>query len=71
MGVKRFVQHESYVSHIHDYDFSLLELDQALSYSDTVQAAKLPGVDDDEIKDGTLCFTSGWGNYFQFQFDAT
>lgn len=59
--VKRFVQHENYISHTHDFDYSLLKLDQSLNYSETIQAVTLPNAAD-SVEDGTLCMVSGWGS---------
>nr|AAT66249.1 trypsin precursor [Mayetiola destructor] len=59
--VKRIVQHKRYNSRNIDFDFSLLELEEAVSYTDSVQAVALP--DFGELTaDGTNCLVSGWGN---------
>ncbi|XP_029725054.2 trypsin 3A1 isoform X2 [Aedes albopictus] len=44
-----------------NYDFSLLELKEALKLSKAVQPISLPA-HDDSFEDGTLCEVSGWGN---------
>lgn len=44
-----------------NYDFSLLELKEALKLSKAVQPISLPA-HGDSFEDGTLCEVSGWGN---------
>ncbi|KFB35722.1 AGAP009966-PA-like protein [Anopheles sinensis] len=65
--VRRILQHPKQNSWS-DYDFSLLELDRTLNFSDSVQPVVLrrpPKEGDSEsqpLPDGTPCKVSGWGN---------
>ncbi|XP_050078335.1 trypsin-7-like [Anopheles maculipalpis] len=59
--VKRVVQHPRYDSSTIDYDYSLLELEEELTFSDVVQPITLPE-QDEAVMDGTMTIVSGWGN---------
>ncbi|KFB42844.1 trypsin [Anopheles sinensis] len=61
VAVKRVVMHPGYNSATIDYDFSLLELESEVTFSDSVQPVALPK-QDEEVEDGTLTTVSGWGN---------
>ncbi|XP_058461893.1 trypsin-4-like [Malaya genurostris] len=58
--VKRVLQHPQYNNDIIDYDFSLLELTEAVVLNKTFFAVDLPK-QDEPIIDGTLLQISGWG----------
>lgn len=58
--IKRSVRHPNNSFFRNDYDFSLLELDQSLSFNERIQPIALPDVDT-KIADGTMCRVSGWG----------
>lgn len=58
--VKRIVVHEDYNPRTIDFDFSLLELTEPLTFTDKIQAIDLPTADD-VIADGSNCWISGWG----------
>lgn len=61
VNVKRIVVHEDYNPRTIDFDYSLLELSEPLTFSDKVQPIELPTVDD-VLPDGSICVISGWGN---------
>lgn len=58
--MKKIIRHEKYNSSITDYDFTLLELAEPLTFSKSVQAIKLPS-EDIKIADGIEALVSGWG----------
>lgn len=58
--VKNYVVHPKYNGARFDFDFSLLELEDALEFNDSVQSVNLPN-EDFKISDGTMCEISGWG----------
>lgn len=58
--IKRIVQHKRYNSRTVDYDYSLLELSEPVTYTDVIQAVDLPPASL-TIPDGTDCIVSGWG----------
>lgn len=60
--IKKFIRHENYTLYPKpiDYDFALLELDEALNFTDKIQPIALPEVET-KIKDGTMILVSGWG----------
>lgn len=62
--VKRTIEHEKYSSSRHDYDYVLLELEEPLKFTKSIQAVALPekGV---AVPDGTTCLVSGWGMKFE------
>lgn len=65
VDVKRIVNHENYSASNVDFDFALVELAEVLNFTRRIQSIQLSGVDDN-IPDGALCRTSGWGNlYFE------
>uniref|UniRef100_A0A182QTY3 trypsin n=1 Tax=Anopheles farauti TaxID=69004 RepID=A0A182QTY3_9DIPT len=59
--VVRVVQHPNFDYSNIDYDYSLLELESELSFSDKVQPVSLPK-QDEKVNDGTMTTVSGWGN---------
>lgn len=59
--LKRYVQHAKYNPMITDFDYSLLELAEPLSFNKGIRAIGLPDADT-RISDGTMCRVSGWGN---------
>ncbi|XP_059611636.1 trypsin-1-like [Phlebotomus argentipes] len=59
--VKRIVQHPKYNPRTVDYDFSLLELEKPLKFSEVCQPIDLPEQDQD-VEDGAMLLVSGWGN---------
>lgn len=59
--VKTINQHPEFDYWTIDYDFSVLELEEDLEYSDKIAAIELPQ-QDEEVIDGILCFVTGWGN---------
>lgn len=60
INVKRFVQNPKFNVSIIDYDISLVELAEALTYTDDVQPIEL--VSSNAKDPNTLCLVSGWGN---------
>lgn len=58
--VKRIIQHQSYNPQTVDYDIALLELDQPVSSSNSIQTVTLPN-QNTKVADGTLCVVAGWG----------
>lgn len=54
------VQHNEFISSLHQYDFSLLQLAEPLTFSRRIQPIALP-TDDDIFNDGQFCSVSGWG----------
>lgn len=59
--VKTIIQHEKFDYFTIDFDFSLLELEQPLEFSDRIKAIALPE-QDEKVEDETLCLVTGWGN---------
>ncbi|XP_052899024.1 trypsin-1-like [Anopheles moucheti] len=59
--VAHVLQHPSYDGSTTDFDYSLLELKDELTFSDEVQPVALPE-QDEAVKDGTMTTVSGWGN---------
>lgn len=60
--LKNYVIHPKYNGLRLDYDFSLLELEDAIEFNDKVQPITLPN-QDLKIPDGTMCEISGWGEW--------
>lgn len=60
LKLNRFIQHESYKSPVHDFDYALLELTDSLNYTDKIQAVELPKILN--FIDERSCTVSGWGN---------
>lgn len=58
--LKRAIQHEKFDIKTVDYDFSLLELENKITFNVRVQPVGLPSASL-ELKDNTTCFVSGWG----------
>ncbi|XP_055325957.1 trypsin 5G1-like [Sitodiplosis mosellana] len=58
--VKKVYRHEKYNASITDFDFSLLELAEPLSFGDAVKPIALPS-EDIKIADGVEVLVSGWG----------
>lgn len=58
--VKQVIQNQRYSSRSLDYDVSLLELAEAVTFTDKVQSIELPP-SNARIPDGTKCLVSGWG----------
>lgn len=63
IGVKRIINHEKFNMIFPDYDFTLLELAEPLTFTDSIQPIALADADL-KIDDGTTCLISGWGIYF-------
>lgn len=61
MSVKRVVIHERWSFRTIDFDYSLLELSEPVTFSEQVQPIELPSVDE-VILDESACQVSGWGN---------
>lgn len=61
LKLKKYITHPKYVAAKFDFDFSLMELEKSLQFSDKIQAIDLPE-DDLKIADESLCEISGWGN---------
>ncbi|XP_053672127.1 trypsin-1-like isoform X2 [Anopheles nili] len=61
VAVERVVQHPSYDASTIDFDYSLLELESELSFSEEVTPVALPE-QDEAVEDGTMTTVSGWGN---------
>nr|P35037.5 RecName: Full=Trypsin-3; Flags: Precursor [Anopheles gambiae] len=59
--VARVLEHPNYDDSTIDYDFSLMELESELTFSDVVQPVSLPD-QDEAVEDGTMTIVSGWGN---------
>uniref|UniRef100_A0A3F2YXL9 trypsin n=1 Tax=Anopheles funestus TaxID=62324 RepID=A0A3F2YXL9_ANOFN len=59
--VARTLEHPNYDDNTIDYDYSLLELESELTFSDLVQPVALPE-QDEAVEDGTMTTVSGWGN---------
>lgn len=59
--VKRILEHENYKYPRHDYDIALLELDQPVNFSDSIQTVALAN-EKTNVPDGTPCVVTGWGN---------
>ncbi|XP_059607796.1 trypsin-1-like [Phlebotomus argentipes] len=58
--VKRSILHPEYERITINYDFSLLELEEPLQFSDVCQPIALPEQDQD-VEEGALLLVSGWG----------
>lgn len=61
LKLKKIIANENYNGQTVDYDFSLLELEESLTFSDGVRPIKLPN-EDIQIADGVEALVSGWGN---------
>lgn len=61
IALKRIVRHPKHNASIADFDFSLLELAEPLTFSDQIQPVPLPKANA-KIRDGTNVLVSGWGN---------
>uniref|UniRef100_A0A1Y9J0J4 trypsin n=1 Tax=Anopheles quadriannulatus TaxID=34691 RepID=A0A1Y9J0J4_ANOQN len=61
VGVLRTVEHPQYDGNTIDYDFSLMELETELTFSDLVQPVELPE-HEEPVEPGTMATVSGWGN---------
>lgn len=59
--VKKIIEHDKFDFFTIDFDFSLLELEKSLEFSNTIQAIALPE-HNEKVEDDTLCIVSGWGN---------
>ncbi|XP_055316131.1 trypsin-4-like [Sitodiplosis mosellana] len=58
--VKKVYQHEKYNPSITDFDFSLLELAEPLTFGNAIKSIALPN-EDIKIADGIDALVSGWG----------
>lgn len=70
--LKKYITHPKYDAGRFDYDFALLELDEALKSDERTQPIALPE-DDLKIPDGAMVEVSGWGKntetfLWKFQF---
>lgn len=61
IGVKQAIRHEKFDTLADDYDFAVLQLNKSIIFDATKQPIKLHDYGDD-ILDGTMAFTSGWGD---------
>ncbi|KAH8373213.1 hypothetical protein KR009_002519 [Drosophila setifemur] len=70
VNVKRILIHPSYGNFLHD--IGMIELEQALTFSNLIQAITLPdskvegsgeepGVEEEELPNGTPVYVAGWG----------
>ena len=59
--MKNVYRHEKYNASITDFDFSLLELADPLTFGKTINSIALPN-EDIKIVDGVDALVSGWGN---------
>lgn len=59
--IKTIHQHEKFDPYTIDFDYSILELENPISFDKTKQPVMLPKQDED-VKDGTNAVVSGWGN---------
>nr|ABM26904.1 trypsin 1 [Lutzomyia longipalpis] len=59
--VKKVHQHPLFNYQTVDYDFSLLELEESITFNSVRYPVRLPEKDDD-VYDGALLLVSGWGN---------
>lgn len=59
--VKKIYRHGKYKASLIDYDFTLLELAEPLTFNDSIQAIELASKDI-KIEDGTEALVTGWGN---------
>lgn len=58
--LKNYVNHPKFNAVTLDYDFSILELENALEFNDKVRSISLPN-ENLKIYDGTMCEISCWG----------
>lgn len=61
IDVARIVQHQNFSFFTIDYDFSLLELAESISFDSTRKPIKLPR-QGKQYPDDTPCLVTGWGN---------
>jgi len=61
IGVKQVIRHEKFDRAAIDYDYAVLQLNESISFDETKQPIKLHGYGD-VFPDGTIAYTSGWGN---------
>ncbi|GAB0097755.1 Trypsin-1 [Sergentomyia squamirostris] len=59
--VKQVTVHPEYDPRTIDYDFSILELEEELTFNDACQPLKLPE-QNQEVEEGSQLLVSGWGN---------
>lgn len=59
--LKRIISHPLYDPNTVDYDFSLLELREDITFDSTRAMVALPE-QDETVTDGALCRVSGWGD---------
>ena len=59
--VAKIHQHPSFSYITIDYDYSILELESELKFSDKIGTIGLPKHDED-VDDNAMCLVSGWGN---------
>lgn len=62
INVRRIIVHPKFSSRTVDHDISLLQLSETLNLTTKIQPISLPAANAN-IVDGTLCTTSGWGEY--------
>lgn len=55
------IEHHSYDYRTLDYDYALIELNEPLNFTDSI---KTVAIADSDVADGTVCVTSGWGEFF-------
>nr|CAA45714.1 put. trypsin [Aedes aegypti]prf//2211307A early trypsin [Aedes aegypti] len=59
--VKSVIPHPQYNGDTYNYDFSLLELDESIGFSRSIEAIALPDASE-TVADGAMCTVSGWGD---------
>ncbi|CRK89648.1 CLUMA_CG003381, isoform A [Clunio marinus] len=63
--VSEIIQHEMFDYFTIDYDFSLLKLETALTFTSKIQPVALPA-QNESLPVGSMCKVSGWGNTQSF-----
>lgn len=61
VNVKRVVNHNQFNRQTIDYDFALLELQEAIELDETAKPIKLTDTNE-RLVDGSTCLVTGWGN---------
>lgn len=59
--VAKVFMHEMYNDRTVDYDIAVLELENQLNFTKSIQPVKLPDFNE-TVPDGTMCLVSGWGD---------
>lgn len=61
IAVKSFTQHKNFDYRSIDFDYSIIELVTPIEFDETKQPILLPK-QNEEVEDGIIVVTSGWGN---------